>query len=99
MSDRYVSAIRGFSEEVWFEPEAHWPKYWFDQRAYSRWAAMEVLHLLRSREDKSPVSVVQKFIKHMDYLSCIKPETREMFVFAREAGVDMLDVIRAMGND
>ena len=97
MSDRYVLAIWGFSEETWFEPQANWPKYWFDQRAYSRWAAMEILQLLRSREDESPISVVQGFVDEMDRLYCIRRESREMFAHAREAGTDILDVLRAMG--
>ena len=97
MKDRYVSAIEDFVDEQWFEPEAHWPEHWFNQRAYSRWAASEILRLLRSRKpDQDPEELASKFARKMDYLSTINTETRAMFSYARDAAHDIADVIRAM---
>lgn len=96
MDDRIVWVIECFADEHWFEPAGHWPKYYFDQRAYGRWAVQEIIELLAKRGSKKPTRVVEEFVRTLDKCYSVRADTREMFRHAREAAEDVLDLLRAM---
>lgn len=96
MYDYIVSAVESDILERWFEPPGHWPNYWFDKQAYSRWASYEILKLLKNGGDKRPTKIVEEFVDKMDNYYCVRDDTRKMFEIARSAAEDILDVIRAM---
>lgn len=96
MSDHVVRCVYSFSEEQWVEPSKHWPKYWFDKNSYSRWAASEIIYLLRKRGDLAPSQVVSEFADRMDDYSCYNETSRYIFTIAHEAATDILDFVRSL---
>ena len=96
MSDYVVRCVYSFSEEQWVEPSKTWPRYWFDKNSYSRWAASEILDLLRRRGESTPSEVVSDFANRMDDYSCYNETSRYIFSIAHEAATDILDVVRSL---
>jgi len=73
-----------------------WPKHWFDQRAYSRWAANEILGLMMDRPFESPVAVIEEFMIKMDYFSWVAKdsEAHRIFSIAADTAEDLLELIK-----
>ena len=92
-----VQTIEKYLDECLFEPEANWPPYWFEQRAYSRWAAKEIILGIKERS-RSHMTVVQDFIRQMDEFAGIKEDTQPSFVFiiARDAAKEILCTLEAI---
>lgn len=93
MNKHVVQSVYFFSEEQWVEPSGNWPKYWFDKNSYSRWAASEVLYLLRTGGDRKPSAIVEAFYNKMDLYSTYNKETGYIFSIARDAARDLLDIV------
>ena len=96
MDERFTFAVYCFTEEQWIEPDRNWPPYWFDRNSYSRWAAYEIIDLLRNRGDEKASTTVKQFKDKMDNYSCYNPISRNLFRLATEAADDILDIVRAM---
>lgn len=96
MNDHIVRCVYFFSEEQWVPPARHWPKYWFDKNAYSRWAVDEIIELLSNRGNIKPSKIVNDFVDRMDCYSCYNETSKYIFSIARDAATDVLDFVRAL---
>lgn len=94
-NDSAVMAIVSYMEECLFEPQACWPKYHFEQRAYSRWAASEILELVMDHPLTPPDEVVYEFILKMVIYSEVTESKEKSFIFstARDTAEDILNLI------
>ena len=96
MDDRLVWLVKNYVDEEWKEPGANWPSYYFERNAYSRWAAYEIVDLLKNRGETSPVKIVKDFASVMDDYSCLNKVARGIFSIARDAANDILYFLYAM---
>lgn len=90
-----VRLIIAYMEECLFEPKACWPKYWFEQRVYSRWAASEILELIMDHPLTPPDEVVYGFVLKMVIYSEATESKEKRFIFstAMDTAVDVLNLI------
>ena len=94
-SEAATRLIITYMEECLFEPKACWPKYWFEQRVYSRWAASEILELIMDHPLTPPDEVVYEFILKMVIYSEITESKEKRFIFstAMDTAEDILNLI------
>lgn len=103
MNEASISVIQKYIDECLFEPRLKWPKYYFTERSYSRWAAYEIqeriieeaLRLpphITGREPRSLVDIIKAFISEMDDLSETSDNKRFQLIFliARDTAEDIL---------
>lgn len=103
MNESAILAIQKYMDEYLIEPGSNWPKYYFNQRSYSRWAAYEVqkriideaLRLpphITGREPRTPVDIIWGFISEMDNFSGISDNVHSQLIFsiAKDTAVDIL---------
>jgi len=99
MNRQIELAITNYIYEKIPEPEKHWSKFYFSQRSYSRWAAKEILEILHKNQDKSPIEMVENFMKTMEDFSCTDDKNwKDGFIFsvAHDVASDILDILIAM---
>jgi hypothetical protein len=58
--------IAEYMEENLFAPSANWPADEFARRSCERWAAWELLELVRTRTEEPPARVIDGFRRKMD---------------------------------
>jgi len=92
MNEAVILIIESYISEHLFEPAAHWPKYYFDQRAYSRWVANEILERVKQQKLTPPIIIIEEFIRELDNCSCVNGRNEMIFSIAREAAEEMLDL-------
>lgn len=90
-----VRLIMNYIQDSLFEPQACWPKYYFEHRAYSRWAASEILELIMDRPLTPPDEVVYEFILKMVIYSEVTESKEKRFIFstAMDTAEDILNLI------
>lgn len=83
--------VSEFIDTFLFPPCNNWPKCEFEERAYSRWAAMEILNRLDTRKNMSAINIIQEFTEEMlDYeRETDKWEKVRIFRTAREIAEDI----------
>ena len=96
MDDRVVWLVQCYIEDEWKDPSCRWSDWYFTKNAYSRWAAYEIVDLLKNRGDTSPIKIVKDFSSTMDDYSCMNNMARGIFSIARDAANDILDFLYAM---
>ena len=91
MSD-IINRIRAYQQEHLFPPCANWPKYFFDERVYARWASEEIISLLKQHPHRPPRKLISAFIEKMDELAFLaeKHETDYIFIIARDEAKNIL---------
>lgn len=82
MNEEAAQAITDYIEEYLFEPDANWPKSWFNQRTYSRWAANEILELIIDNPLTSPMIIIDEFLIKMSYYSCMSENQNISIIFS-----------------
>ena len=89
-----MQVIVDYMNEYLTEPGKHWPKYWFEQRVYSRWAANEILERIMEHPSTPPDEVVFDFMHEMSiYASTVNnKEKRFLFLTAKETAEDILSL-------
>lgn len=91
-----ISLIRKYIDKYLFEPAYTWPKYYFEQQSYSRWAANEILRRVQCQKDTPPILVVEEFILKTDRYSCSDHADKSVgliFSIAHDVATDILDVL------
>lgn len=99
MNERIKSAIADYANEYLFEPERTWPKYYFQQRSYSRWAITEILEYICCHPDISEIAAVAEFASKMDKFAKVDHSDKDdnfIFFVAHDVAIDILDVLIAM---
>jgi len=81
MNESAAEAAKVYLKRHLFPPQKNWPKYYFEERSYSQWAAKEIIERIVSSE-KDPYEIIRSFINEMDNLSGVKEGTRSEFIFA-----------------
>lgn len=82
MNKEAAQAIIDYIAEYLFEPDANWPKSWFNQRTYSRWAANEILELIIDNPLTSPMIIIDEFLVKMSYYSCVSENQNVNIIFS-----------------
>lgn len=79
-------------EENLFEPHYAWPHNSFEERSYSRWAAIEIANLLMDRPYECPDTIVEEFMLKMMYLenTTDDPKKNRIFGIAYRTAEDIL---------
>ena len=90
MYEAVILILQGYITEHLFEPGSNWPKFYFDERSYSRWAANEIIERVKEHKTTPPIVIIEEFILELDNYSCINPKNEELFSFARDAAEDIL---------
>lgn len=92
MSELAVLMVRQYINENLFAPVITWPKNFFDERSYSRWAAYEIIKLIQA-EPNIPVNIlIQKFVYKLDNYSCMadwRKDVSYMFLTAKDTAEDI----------
>ena len=65
--------------------------YTFKQESCSRWAANEILKLLKKEKDIPPLLILEKFAAQMDSFSCLNRNTSFIFSVAHDTAMDIID--------
>ena len=98
MDERAIFAIEEYMYDL-FEPGRNWPKYEFQKRSYTRWAAAEILRCIQKQPNRPSMEVVKDFVRKTDEYSGIDHDDRnDSFIFyvAHDVATDILDILRAM---
>jgi hypothetical protein len=97
VNERVISAILEYMNDM-KEPGPHWPKYWFNLRSYSRWAAMEILEAIMDNPLIPAMETVQEFMTKMTTCACCTEDNdiKSIFYIAYDAGNDILSILLAM---
>lgn len=75
MKELAMAIIREYIDTYLFEPAINWPRYEFNVRSYSRWAAYEILGRISCCIfECNPIRIISEFVDEMD-------EYLEMSVF------------------
>lgn len=91
--ERVIFEIESYARQYLFEPAGNWPKYWFKQRSYRRWAAEELIELLK-KDTSTPARIqVEKFIHKMDMYSTINSSSSWIFAVARDEAENIYDIL------
>lgn len=102
MNNRELSIILEYIEDLkdcsygFPRSFSKWQKEYFYQNAYSRWAANEILGLLRRSKAYSSIPVLEEFVRKMDKYACMKSDNSLMFSIAKDTAEDILDRFLAM---
>lgn len=91
--EKAISDLGKYIDECLIEPCSKWAKKEFALRAFSRWAANELLDLfikessklpphISGKEPRTPLEITDDFIEQMDYYSEIATNQRTWAIFA-----------------
>lgn len=91
-SEVAVQKIMECLEENLFEPHIAWPHNSFEQRSYSRWAAIEIADRLMDRPYEFPDIIIESFMLEMEILAieAKDPKRKRIFTIAEETAEDIL---------
>lgn len=99
MDNRIVLAIEDYIFDL-IDPQRNWPKHYFKQASFSRWAAEEILKLVkRASSLQESIDVVADFSIKMKNFALMDHDDKDdarIFYVAYEVGTDILDILNAM---
>jgi hypothetical protein len=87
-----IDIVQDYIYKYLFPPNIDWSPLYFKKRSYERFAANEIIRLLRENPNKQPVCVIESFIGDMRrcYQASNQREIEETFSIAIEVGLDIL---------
>jgi|GEM_PF-5348644 len=97
MNDSAVRSVKVYLRQHLFSPQRNWPKYYFDERSYSQWAAYEIIERLEHSE-KDPYKIIQSFISEMDNFSGVKEGIVTQEIFDKVAAIKKIKHRKNMGG-
>lgn len=105
MYDKAVQVIQDYIDDNLFVIDTY-PRYIFDERSRSRWAANEIIvrildestslpEHITGREPKTPRDIVRNFIEDLEHYICIgdNREIQRIFAIARDTSNDILEIL------
>lgn len=92
MNEAVILILEYYVAEHLFEPGPNWPKYYFDERSYSRWAANEIIERVKAQPSTAPIVVIEDFIRELDNCYCASEKNETLFSIARDAAEDIIDL-------
>lgn len=92
MNETAIQKVINFIDEFLFEPTGRWPVEMFEERAYSRWAANEIIQRLLDCPFDAPEEVISRFIFEMSMNSHMATDEKKQRIFqiASETAMDIL---------
>lgn len=92
MSEAVILILEYYVAEHLFEPGHNWPKYYFDERSYSRWAAYEIIARVKAQPETAPIIIIEDFIRELDNCYDASEKNETIFSIARNAAEDIIDL-------
>lgn len=95
MNDRVLQMLVDYLEVKTVPPTIGWPKHWFEEMSFARWAVGEMLNLVSDHPFKSAYDTIATFALKMEvyaFLSDGKSSNR-IFSVAAEVANEFLDLI------
>lgn len=92
MYEMAAEMIQEYIDQWLFEPNYGWPRIEFNRRSYSRWAANEILHRVKTETKGRSVSdIIEEFRWEMDSYSEVDYDRDLAFIFetAKETAEDI----------
>lgn len=99
MYEQAIAKVKEYMDTQLPAMNSVYPNYLFDIRAYSRWAASEIIERLIEEDSKLPphitgkepmpeIDIIQDFIDETEYYSCMvtDPNMEKMFTIACNTG-------------
>ena len=92
MTDIAIQVIREYIDEYLFEPRNNWPSDIFEERAYARWAAFELINRIMDNPKEEPEKVIAKFLFDAIRLSnrTVNSEKARIFRIARDVAEEII---------
>lgn len=87
VSDRIVQTILDYVYDKLVDVSPFWPREEFEERAYSRWAAIEILNLIMDHPQQSVFQTIDAFYIKMCHYARIGRST--MFQIAAETAEEI----------
>lgn len=84
--------IQEYIDQWLFEPNYYWPRIEFNRRSYSRWAANEIVHRIKTEtKGRTVLEIIDEFRWEMDRCSEVDYDRDRAFIFetARETAEDI----------
>lgn len=96
---RAATVIHSYIDDCLFPPEGNWPKSFFLERSYSRWAALEILAEVVSKDYIPALTVAKEFLGKVNKALFSDGEKSVQFIFrvARNVAEDIIEILTAMG--
>lgn len=89
-NERAITIVQEYRDRS-SEKISRWNGYTFKQESCSRWAANEILKLLKKRQDVPPLVLIEEFADQMDHFSCLNLNTSFIFSVARDTALNIVD--------
>lgn len=82
------------------EPEVYWPRHWFDEISFKRWAAVELAEAIMNRPAVPAMDTIEEFaIKMAAYqVSADGTNAEKVFKYAVNFACEVLDIFREEYN-
>lgn len=90
MNEAVILIIQDYITEHLFEPGPNWPRYYFEERSYSRWVANEIIERIKAQPSTSPMIVIEDFIRELDNCYCASEHHEVLFSIARDAAEEII---------
>ena len=88
--DVVISEITKYLNDVIFEPQANWPRFFYDRRVIERWTASEILTMVVDRPEIDPLNIMETFIGRMKIYRDLEGKASEKFSIAVETAEDVI---------
>ena len=99
MDNRVTSAIEDYIYDL-TDPQRNWPEYYFRQVSFSRFAAGEILKLVKEASTfQESIDAVADFSIKMKSFAIMDHDNKndaQIFSLAYEVATDILDILNAM---
>lgn len=92
MYEAVLLILQDYMSEHLFEPGPKWPKYYFEERSYSRWVTLEIIDRVKKQKTTPPIVIIEDFIRELDDCSSANENNRKLFSMARDAAEDVLSL-------
>lgn len=83
--------MRGMNVHRWPRGESY-----FIQASYSKWAVIELLVCIQNDDKTPPIIIAEEFVRKMDDYSCVNSKNSLIFSIAKDAAMDVLDLLLGM---
>lgn len=86
-----VDAIQKYVDDCLFDSASNWPRSEIARRSYERWAAAEIIKMVKDNPDVDVVILIDDFIiKTDEFINEIDNDvTHSMFLIAQETAEDI----------
>ena len=88
--DVVIKEIARYLNEDIFEPQANWPKFFYERRVIERWTATKIMETIIDNPQMDPLNVMSAFIIRMRIYKNLEGKAAEKFRIAEETAEDII---------